>query len=918
MYRNHRVIGILAHVDAGKTTLAEGFLYYGGTIRQVGRVDHQDAFLDTFALERARGITIFSKQASLTWKGMELTLLDTPGHVDFSAEMERTLQVLDVAVLVVSGADGVQGHTQTLWGLLKRYHIPTFLFVNKMDQEGTDQQGLLAELQRKFDPSCVTFADYSPGEEGLVSDPVLWEEAAMCSEELMEEYLESGALERESIAQAIAERRLFPVFFGSALKLQGVETLLEGLERYTLSPEYPEEFGARVFKITRDKQGNRLTHLKVTGGILKAKQILDNRCSATREGEQWEEKADGIRFYNGASFQQSLEARAGQICAVTGLTKTFAGQGLGFEAGNSVPSLEPVLTYGLLLPEDSDPTVVLGQLRKLEEEDPLLHVVYKEPLRQIHVQVMGEVQIEILKNLILERFGLNVEFENGSIVYKETLAEPVIGIGHYEPLRHYAEVQLLMEPGERGSGMQFASYVSEDDLDRNWQRLILTHLEEKGHAGVLTGAEVTDLRISVVAGKAHQKHTEGGDFRQATYRAVRQGLRSARCLLLEPVFDFTLELPMECLGRAMTDIQRMNGSFETPGGEGETVVLRGRAPVLGMQDYQKEVIAYTRGRGHLSCVPGGYEPCHNAREVIAAAGYRPDGDMENPTGSVFCAHGAGFVVPWDEVPDYAHLPLRRDFLEASRRLLERCEAGEVGEGYSAGDHLAMVAQRSEKRPENPEYRARSLENAGTDHISLEEIETILAAGRRNAGRGEQDKRGYRRYHRSTYGGGSTQGGGKTVTASDRKRAAVAKKETCLLVDGYNVIFAWPELNALSKVSIASARDKLIDEMSNYQGYVGGTLILVYDAYKVKGNPGSIQKVNNIYVVYTKEAETADQYIEKTVHQIASDFQVTVATSDGLEQMIVLGAGATRMSSLGLLEDLKLRSARAKEKYGITE
>lgn len=922
MYNNHRVIGILAHVDAGKTTLAEGILYKSGTIREVGRVDHQDAFLDHFALERERGITIFSKQAEFTWKDLEVTLLDTPGHVDFSAEMERTLQVLDLAVLVISGADGVQGHTRTLWGLLKRYGIPAFLFVNKMDQEGTDREALLKELQEKLDGACVDFRGACAAEGQEKND--FYDALAMCSEELMEKYLENGSLSGEDIAGGIAERKIFPVYFGAALRLNGVEELLDGLAEYSLSPEYPEEFGARVFKIARDKQGNRLTYLKVTGGTLTAKQLVGNRESAQTE-EAWEEKIDQIRIYNGTQFRAVPQVEAGAVCTVTGLSRTFVGQGLGLESENSLPSLEPVLTYGLRLPEGSDPVVVLGQLRRLEEEEPLLHVIWKEQVKEIHVQVMGEVQIEILKNLLKERFDLEAEFENGSIVYKETLAEPVLGYGHFEPLRHYAEVQLLIEPGERGSGLQFASYVSEDELEKNWQRLILTHLEEKSHLGVLTGSEVTDLRISIVAGKAHLKHTEGGDFRQATYRALRQGLRSGKSILLEPIFAFTIEMPTDCLGRAMSDVQRMQGKFDAPQTEGDVTILTGTAPVAAMRDYQREVISYTRGMGRLSCVLSGYAPCREPEGIIREMAYDPDGDLENPTGSVFCSHGAGFVVPWDRVPDYAHLPHREDFLEAAKRwqLKIREEWADLAEGEMVQGFSAMDLR--ELLPENAVISADGSDTSAvqkkkpyegmSDYISQEEIDAIFAQGRKNQNRKQSDKRGYRRYHRGNrredlYTSGSP------ASYQGSKKVAAASKESCLLVDGYNVIFAWPELNELSKINIDSARDKLIDEMCNYQGYIGGTLILVYDAYKVKGNPGSIQKINNIYVVYTKEAETADQYIEKTVHKIASQYRVTVATSDGLEQMIIWGEGASRMSSLGLLEDMNRLAKEAREKYGM--
>ena len=930
MKEKRLVIGILAHVDAGKTTLAEAFLYLSGALRKAGRVDHQDAFLDHFALERQRGITIFSKQALFQWSkpdgtdSLSVTLLDTPGHVDFSAEMERTLQVLDLAVLVVSGADGVQGHTLTLWGLLKRYGIPTLLFVNKMDQEGTDREKLLQELRERLDPACVAL---DGGEAQFL------EEVSLCSEDLMEEYLETGNISRESLEDAIADRLLFPVYFGSALRMEGVEALLDGMLSYAPQPEYPEAFGARVFKISRDKQGNRLTHVKVTGGRLLAKQTLSTS-----------EKVDQIRLYNGLSFETLQEVKAGDVCALAGLKETFVGQGIGYEMEDALPSLEPVLTYGVKLPEDYDPVTALGLFRQLEEEEPLLRVRWQERAKEIHVSVMGEVQIEILKSLMMERYSLEVSFENGSIVYKETLAEPVLGVGHYEPLRHYAEVQLLMEPIERGSGLQFTSYVSEDDLDKNWQRLILTHLEERTHPGVLTGSEVTDLRISIVDGRAHEKHTEGGDFRQATYRAIRQGLRNGRCILLEPVYAFRLELPQDCVGRAMSDITRKGGSFEPPEIYGDTAILTGTASVASMWDYAREVVSYTKGMGKLSLTVKGYEPCQEPKEVISRIGYDPEGDVDNPTSSVFCSHGAGTLVPWNEVYGWAHLPLHTDFLEAAKRWQETehlgraTDAGLNTEGSSARDaensgNMSNSLQDQEKvtrvAGEAAVFSAKPRDSQDSGYISQEEIDAIFAQGRKNQNRKENDKHGYRRYHRgnrrvdasstASTGSGAATAQSKEGTSNQRagKANMQAQKENCMLVDGYNVIHAWPELSDLMAVNIGSARDRLIREMSDYQGYVGGTLILVFDAYKVKGNPGTVEQADNIYVVYTKEAETADQYIEKTVHQMASKYRITVATSDGLEQIIIWGDGASRMSSLGLKADLEQRRKQAREDYGIT-
>lgn len=870
----HLVIGILAHVDSGKTTLAEGLLYTCGSIRSLGRVDHKNAFLDNFALERARGITIFSKQALLTWKDLHITLLDTPGHVDFSAEMERTLQVLDYAILVISGADGVQGHVQTLWRLLKRYEIPTFLFVNKMDQEGTQKDKLIRELQSRLDTACI---DFSREVFGTLE---FYEALAMCDENLLEEYLDRGNVCEEKIACAIEERKVFPCYFGSALKLWGVERLLEEIYKYALVPEYPKEFGARVFKISRDNGGNRLTHLKVTGGSLRPKMLLG------------EEKVNEVRRYNGAQYQLAEEVKAGDICVVTGPAETKAGQGLGYEREKAVPILEPVLTYQVLLPREADVVTALGQLRLLEEEEPLLRIVWKEQSKEIHVQVMGEVQLEILRSQIAERFGLEVSFGKGSIVYKETIAEPVIGIGHFEPLRHYAEVHLLLEPGERGSGLQFATLCSEDMLSKNWQRLVLTHLEEKLHPGVLTGSEITDMRITLIAGKAHLKHTEGGDFRQATYRAVRQGLRRAKNVLLEPCFAFTLELPTECLGRAMTDIQKMCGSFQTPDTRGDVSILTGEAPVSAMQNYQREFQTYTRGHGRMSCVLKGYAPCHNAKEVVEGMAYDPEGDLANPTGSVFCAHGAGFLVEYDQVESYAHVSSR---LKLDREGSIQIEQSEDTVGY------AEVANAK-----NQGAKGRTTDTVG--YITQEEIDEIF---RQTYGKRPEDKGHFRRYHKSA---ASKQNQGVihgTSSGGDRKVSG-----SYLLVDGYNIIFAWEDLRALAAVNLDSARDKLIDILSNYQGYLGSTVIVVFDAYKVKGSPGSKLMYNNVHVVYTKEAETADQYIERTVHQIAKDYQVTVATSDALEQMIIWGEGAIRLSANGLLEAISRANQELKEQYNL--
>ncbi len=875
------VLGILAHVDAGKTTLAEGILHACGTIRKAGRVDHKDAFLDNGEMERARGITIFSKQARVTWKDCDITILDTPGHVDFSAEMERTLQVLDYALLVIDGKDGVQGDVHTLWQLLGRYRVPVFIFVNKMDQPGTDREAVLTELRHKLDNNIMEIPS------DIASETEAAEELAMCSEQLMEEYLENGSIEADSVNDAICERKLFPCFFGSALKEEGITELLDGINSMTENMEYPEEFGARVYKIGRDASGVRLTYMKVTGGTLRVKMMVGNSCSADGDNV-WEEKADQLRLYNGAGYQMAEKVEAGDICAVTGLLKTFAGQGLGIESENSAPVLEPVITYRLILNDETDPVVALGKVRQLEEEEPELHVTWQEESREIHIQVMGQVQMEILKSTLAERFGIEAEFDAGSIVYKETLAEPVVGIGHFEPLRHYAEVHLLMEPGERGSGVQIASLCSSDELDKNWQRLILTHLEERIHPGVLTGSELTDVRIILIAGRAHDKHTEGGDFRQATYRAVRQGLRSGRNILLEPWFDFRLEVPADNIGKAMSDVTRMHGEFQPPVTEGDKCILTGSAPAAAMRDYSREVTAYTRGHGRLTCTLKGYEPCHNAEEVIAGCGYDPEADTANPTGSVFCAHGAGFVVPWYEVRDYAH----------------------VEDGWKPDDGSGTYTANAVNNENEIGGIAVPLKNASyrssEQYITQEEIEEIF---RQTYRKKPEELSLFKKHNGRKY---SNTGSQDRIGRVSEKRH-IPKQEPLdeyLLVDGYNIIFAWPELNELSKDNLDSARRKLMDILCNYQGYKGCNLILVFDAYKVKGNPGSVEKYHNIYVVYTKEAETADQYIEKTVHDMHQTppnkgrYRVTVATSDALEQMIVWGNGAQRISALGFKADVE--------------
>lgn len=874
--QKHICTALLAHVDAGKTTLAEAILYLTGGIRKLGRVDHQDAFLDNFAMERARGITIFSKQAEVMLDDMEMTLIDTPGHVDFSAEMERTLQILDYAVLLISGADGVQSHVETLWRLLKKYEIPTFLFINKMDQQGTDRTSLLLELQKKLDEHCI---DFSAAEDPLM-DGETAEAIALCEESLLEQYLETGEIRKEDAARMIARRKIFPCYFGSALKLQGVQELLDALREYSVQKEYPEKFAARVYKISRDEQGNRLTHMKIMGGSLKVKAVLRGGDG----DEAWEEKVNQIRVCSGSSFRAVNEAQAGMVCAVTGLNHTKAGEGLGTECGVHLPVLEPVLSYQIRIPEDCDVHQTYRKFLQLEEEEPELHITWNKELGEIYAQLMGEVQTEVLKNMISERFGIAVEFGAGNIVYKETIKEPVIGIGHFEPLRHYAEVHLLMEPGEPGSGLQFETVCSEDVLDRNWQRLILTHLAEKQHIGVLTGSEITDMKITLIAGRAHLKHTEGGDFRQATYRALRQGLRSAACTLLEPVYEFRIELPLECAGRAMTDIQKMHGSFSPMEIEGENAVLKGTAPVVTMRGYQTELISYTKGKGRMTCSVSSYQPCHNAEEVIEARGYDPEGDLENPTGSVFCAHGAGFVVDWDLVPEYAHLDT----------------SGVLGKKKNDDDQ-DIVENEYEPRTDVPAGPTSRYDRSNLT-ITNDELEEIFT---RTYGPIKREKSGWKKSRRVDY-------------SESRELTAPAKKQEVrdeyLLVDGYNIIFSWEELNELAKVNVESARTKLMDILSNYQGYKKMNLILVFDAYRVEGGQGSVQKYHNIYVVYTKEAETADQYIEKTVHAIGRKYNVTVATSDALEQVIILGQGGRRMSAHDLEEEIAAMRREIREQY----
>ena len=856
---NHICIGLLAHVDAGKTTLSESMLYLSGRIRQQGRVDHGNAYLDTYELERARGITIFSKQAELVFGELKVTLLDTPGHVDFSAEMERTLRVLDYAILVINGADGVQGHTETLWKLLKQYRIPVFLFINKMDQNGTDAEKLLEERRVKLSGSCVRFGEAEDSEEFL-------ENVAMAEEQVLETYLEHGTIERGEISRLIRERKVFPCYFGSALKNIGVKEFLAGLECYAKERSYPEEFGAKVYKIARDPQGNRLTYLKVTGGVLKVRDLI--------RYQDVEEKVSQIRIYSGEKYDAVQEVRAGRVCAVTGLTKTYPGEGLGAEPPSEGPVLTPVLNYQLILPEGCDTHGMLLKLRQLEEEDPELHIVWNEELGEIHAQLMGEVQTEILQSMIRERFQTEVTFGPGNIVYKETIKRPAEGVGHFEPLRHYAEVHLLLEPGESGSGLVFAADCSEDVLDRNWQRLILTHLAEKEHRGVLTGSSITDMKITLVAGRAHLKHTEGGDFRQATYRAVRQGLKSTESVLLEPYYGFRMEIPAEFVGRALTDIQRMAGEFQTPDTEGDFAVITGSAPVSEMRDYQLEVTSYTKGRGRLFCTLKGYAPCHNAEEVIEQIGYDSEGDLDNPTGSVFCAHGAGFHVSWDQVPDHMHLEyVWTPEAEKEKSAIE----AKKGQGSVQSGRVSSSFSRSVEEDKE-----------------LEEI-FLRTYGKIERKRPIAERR---------------------VESPEERQKRIRKDqmEEYLLVDGYNVIFAWEDLKELAKVNIEGARNKLMDVLCNYQGFKKCNLILVFDAYKVQGQELGVQKYHNIYVVYTKEAETADQYIEKVVHEIGRKYHVTVATSDNVEQVVTLGQGGKLLSARELRTEVEEVQRQIREEY----
>ena len=889
------VIGILAHVDAGKTTLAEGLLFQTGSIRKLGRVDHKNAFLDNYKLERERGITIFSKQAVLSYKDIDITLLDTPGHVDFSTEMERTLQVLDYAILVISGSEGVQGHTETLWRLLSRYRIPTFIFINKMDLDGVNRQDVIKELKGTLSERCV---DFSLDQE----KELFMENLAIHDEKILNHYFDYGIIEIEDIAGLICDRKVFPCYLGSALKQDGVEEFLEGIRRYTLKKHYSDAFGAKVYKVARDEQGNRLTFMKITGGSLKVKMAVtnhklsedtNNRPMSNNEPmlinkpkDIWEEKIDQIRIYSGSRYQALDEIEAGVVCAVTGLSKTYPGQGLGIEKDLYKEMLKPVLTYQLILPAEYNAFRLLSQLKELEEEDPTLHIVWHERLEEIHIQLMGEVQIEVLRSIIKERFDVEVMFGAGNILYKETIRQPVLGIGHFEPLRHYAEVHLLLEPLEAGSGLIFESKCAEDILDRSWQRLILTHIEEKEHVGVLTGSPITDMRITLISGRSHLKHTEGGDFRQATYRAIRQGLKKTSSMLLEPYYNFRLEAPSENIGRAMTDIQRMQGSFEAPQINGDTAILIGNAPLATMGGYQTEVNAYTRGRGSLTSTLAGYQPCHNEEEIIERIGYDSELDVDNPTGSVFCTHGASFIVAWDQVENHMHIENSMKELFPDKPW-DKTKDAYTGENFDSAHNHESSHSRRTKNKSNSWQEDKELEEIFTrtfGPIKQSKIYSPSRLGHEKIPNGSIASQGKREPYR-------------------REIMPKASAQEYLLVDGYNIIFSWEELNTLAQESMDAARYRLMDILSNYQGFKKCSLILVFDAYKVKDGVGSIQRYHNIDVVYTKEAETADQYIEKVTHEIARDNHVTVATSDALEQIIVLGKGAVRLSANDLRDEI---------------
>ena len=904
MKSNHLILGILAHVDAGKTTLSEGILYLSGAIRKMGRVDHQDAFLDTDHMEKARGITIYSKQAEFPLGEKTITLLDTPGHVDFSPEMERALQMMDAAVLVISAPDGVTGQVRVLWKLLQLYRMPVFLFVNKMDQPGMDRGDILAQLQAELDDKCLPFQEDLSSEE--------WQESlALCDEKMMDFYLEGNAIETDEIKRLIMDRRVFPVYFGSALKMQEVDRLLDGMDQYLSPMDYPSDFGARVYKISRDEQGNRLTWMKITGGSLKVKTVLSGEG---RKGP-WEDKVDQIRIYSGSSFEPVQEVSSGEICAVTGLPYTWSGEGIGAETDQTQNMLSPVLTYSIIPPEDAPLPAVLGNLRRLEEEEPMLHVAYSEQKREISVQIMGQVQMDIIKDQMLSRFGQRISFGPGSIVYKETILEPVVGVGHFEPLRHYAEVQLLMEPTAPGTGLTFSSLCPEDEFGKTFQKQVLSHLQEKQHKGVLTGSDITDMRISILAGRSHVKHTEGGDFREASYRAIRQGLMCAKNILLEPFYDFRLKLPAEYIGRAMTDLQQMGGSVNPPETDGSNAILTGCAPASGLNLYQEDLTAYSRGQGHLFYTFAGYKPCRDAERVIKISGYDPDQDKENPSCSVFVHHGVTTLVPWDMVSSYQHTDRDKSSQDNLTALSDEEQFGTKEDGSVRG----FVADRQKMSEAALSFKERQKRY----EVTQNELNEIFARTYRTSADKEEDRadrrQGWKHRRRTESASYSNEVHNARKNhlknqGSSGKAAGRSADQEYLLVDGYNIIFAWPDLRELAAKNIDAARDRLIDILSDYQGYRGCTLILVFDAYRVKEGKGSWLRYHNIHVVFTKEAETADQYIEKTVHEIGHKYRVQVATSDALEQMIILGEGAQRISAAGLQEEIGNYRRQLREEY----
>lgn len=889
------VAGILAHVDSGKTTLSEAMLYQAGQIRKLGRVDHQDTYLDTDSQEKDRGITIFSKQAELAYADMHIALLDTPGHVDFGTEMERTLQVLDYVVLVINGMDGVQSHTETLWKLLERYGIPVFIFVNKMDMTGYDRDYLMDNIRHRLSDGCVDFLCEDSGEQ-----------IAMCDEAMLEHFLETGANDEQDVVNAIAGRKLFPCYFGSALKNEGVSELLDGMNRYVVEPVRGEEFGARVFKIGRDDKGERLTYMKVTGGVLKLKDVLTLRNS---QGEESHEKVNQIRVYSGAKYDMVTQVPAGCVCAVPGLVNTYGRQGIGACPDGELPSLEPVLSYKVMYPTDVDAVTMVSKLRLLEEEDPQLQVQWNETAGEIYIKVMGQVQLEVVAQMVRDRFGIAITYGQGRISYKETIAAPVMGVGHFEPLRHYAEVHLLLEPMENGSGMCFDSICSEDVLDKNWQRLILTHLQEREFRGVLTGSPITDMKISITAGRAHQKHTEGGDFRQATYRAVRQGLMMAESILLEPVYAFKIEVPQEYAGRVLADIVKMSGTMDGQEISGETTVITGHAPVYTMREYYSELTAFSGGTGRLQVDIDGYQPCHNTEEVLAERHYDPELDRFNPSSSVFCAHGAGYLVDWYDVYENMHVKEDPGF-EISGQL------GYTEDGYAMDIPVnrprKSVSEMSITDEELSEIFARTF---GGDYKDKD----VALNGRFRRTTSEYKVNG--QYNKSQSrdrqpGNGPLVGsrpadrGIATPGAFKRRKSG----EDYVIVDGYNVIFAWDTLRELSEHNIDSARGKLMDILSNYQGYMNCKLIVVFDGYKVKDNKGERFPYDDIEVVYTKEGETADAHIEKLTHELARKHKVTVVTSDGLEQIVTMGQGAIRMSSRDFKAEVERVNEHLRENY----